>query len=136
MRMGLGLVGLLVVAAIIAVVSSKNAGTASKANKDVRREVAQVTGRGADGVSMEKSAEFAAVPGGLSVTSVVAGGYYDEFYALKKDDVIVEAGSSGSLRGVDDNAATTFLITAAQSKQPLKILRGGQPLTLNPITPK
>jgi hypothetical protein len=136
MRMGLGLVGLLVVAAIIAVMSSKSGETASRANKEVRRETAQMSGRGADGVPMDKSAEFAAERTGLKVTSVAAGGYFEQFYALKAGDVIVEAGSSGSLKGVDENSATAFLFSAAQSKQPLNVLRGGQPFALNPITPK
>lgn len=137
MRMGFGLVGLLVVVAIMVYMSSKSSEAPARAQKEVRREMTQVTGRAPDGgAPIDKSAEFAATPAGLSVTAVVAGGYFEQFYDLKKDDVIVEAGSSGSLKGVDDNSATAFLFTAAQSKQPLKILRGGQPKTLDPITPK
>src|SRR5436309_568329 len=125
MRMAFGLVSLLVVVAIIAYLASRDAGTASQVNRDTRQQMAPVTGRGPDDAPMEKSADFAADRNGLAVTKVVAGGYFDQFYGVKKGDVIIQAGNA-DLKGRDESSALTFLLDQAPRKLDLIVLRNGQ----------
>jgi C-terminal processing protease CtpA/Prc len=129
MRMGLGLISLLIVVGIIAYLSSRDAGTAVKADKDARQQLAPVTGRGPDDVPMEKSADFAGDRNGLSVTTVVAGGYFDHFYGVKKGDIIVQAGNV-ELKGMDETSAVTALLDQAPRKLDILVLRNGQRVTL------
>lgn len=131
MRMGFGLIGLLMVVALIAYLGSKDAETSSRANKAVQQQMAPVTGRGGDGEPMEKSADFAMKPNGLAVTRVTAGGYFDQFYGLKQDDVILEAGDAPPFKGTDEGSAITFLLDQAPKKKPIVVLREGQRVTLN-----
>jgi C-terminal processing protease CtpA/Prc len=133
-RMGFGLISLLVVVAIIAMLWSKDAQTASKVNTDTRRELAPVTGRGPDDLPMDKSAEFAADKNGLAVTKVVPGGYFDQYFKLKQGDVIVEAGDS-TFRGTDEASAVAQLFIMSQNKRDITVMRGGQKVVLKPVSP-
>lgn len=131
MRMGFGLVALLVVAAIIVLLQAQNAETVTKTNKEVRRELAPVTGRGPDDVPMDKSAEFEMRRDGFAATKVVAGGFFDQYFGLKQGDVITDAGET-NFRGMDEGLALPLLWQMAQSKRELVVLRGGQQVKLKP----
>jgi len=129
MRMAFGLVSLLVVVAIIAYLGSRDAETASKVNTDTRQQMAPVTGRGPDDAPMEKSAEFSGERNGLAVTKVVAGGYFDQFYGVKKGDIIIQAGNM-DLKGMDESSAITALLDQAPKKLDIIVLRNGQRVPL------
>ena len=129
MRMGLGLISLLIVVGIIAYLASRDAGTASDANKNARQNLAPITGQGTDGVErrIDQSAEFTKDRKGLLVTKVNADSYFVYFYspALKTGDIITHAGET-PLEGMDEAA----LFQMAQQKRDLTILRNGQKMTL------
>jgi C-terminal processing protease CtpA/Prc len=129
MRMGLGLLSLLIVVGIIAYIASQHTAAVSKANKDARQQVAPITGRGPDEAPMEKSADFSGDRNGLSVTKVVAGGYFDLFYGVKQGDIILQAGNV-DLKGMDETSAVTALLDQAPRKLDLIVLRNGQRVTL------
>ena len=130
MRGGLLLV-LLIGIALTAYLWSQNASTVSQTNQAVRQQVAPITGRGPDDAPMDKSAEFAGERNGLTVKSVVAGGYFDQYFGLKAGDVIITAGDL-SLRGMDEGLAVPQLFQMVQQKRSLEIMRAGQKMTLNP----
>lgn len=123
------LLSLLIGVALMAYLWSTSAETSSKANKEIRQEMAPITGRGSDGGNITDSAEFAADRAGLLVTNVKPGSYYEEFFGLKKDDVLVRAGDV-DLKGLDETSAQTFVMEAAQKKRELIVMRGGEKKTL------
>jgi len=123
------LLSLLIGVALMAFLWSRSAETSSNANKEIRQEMAPVTGRGPDGGTITDSAQFTTDRSGLSVTAVKAGSYYDVFFGLKAGDVIVRAGDM-DLKGLDATAAETFLMEAAQKKRELVVMRAGQKVTL------
>jgi len=129
MRMGLGLLSLLVVVGIIAYVASLNTGAISDGNKNARQNLAPITGHGTDGVErrIDQSAEFAKDRKGLLVTKVNADSYFEYFYspAIKTGDIITHAGET-PLEGMDEAA----LFEMAQKKRDLTVLRNGQKMTL------
>lgn len=128
MKAGL-LLALLIGVGILIYLQATSAETASKVNKDVRQEVAPITGRGPDGGDITNSATFAADRAGLAVSTVKAGSYYDVYFGLKAGDVIVRAGDV-DLKGQDETSAQTFLMEAAQKKRELIVMRGGARTTL------
>ena len=128
MKAGL-LLALLIGVGIMIYLQATSAETASKVNKDVRQEIAPVTGRGPDGGDITTSATFAADRAGLAVSTVKPGSYYDVYFGLKAGDVIVRAGDV-DLKGHDETSAQTFLMEAAQKKRELIVMRGGARTTL------
>ncbi|QOV89151.1 PDZ domain-containing protein [Humisphaera borealis] len=126
---GAVMLSLLIGVAIMAYLWSTSAETASKVNRDVRQEMAPVTGRGPDGGSITDSAEFTADRAGLAVAKVKPGSYYEVFFGLKAGDVIVRAGDI-DLKGQDETSAQTFLMDAAQKKRELVVMRAGARTTL------
>lgn len=74
---------------------------------------------------IDKSASFDPHRKGLLVTDVFPGGYFSYFYGLQKGDIITDAGEV-SLEGQGE----AMLFQMAQQKRDLKVIRNGQPMTL------
>ena len=136
---GLGLLGLLVVIAILLLLYSQSLGPVAKTQKEVRPQVEQLAGvdagggRVKDSYTLEPVMEGGALRG-LRVTRLGPSSAMRSFYGLERGDVIVEAGGQGgvmwNVREADAGLLEAKVAEAYQLKQPLVILRDGQRLTL------
>ena len=143
MRAGLGLLSLLIVAAIIFYVafggkSGGVVGTDLKAGKEARDQVNQLGGKDENGMKADDSIVMEEIMSGselrrLKVVSVVPGGPMEAAYHLMPNDEIIQANQL-ELRGMDPSLAKTWVITGYSSNQPLIISRNGQEMTLTPDT--
>lgn len=143
MRAGIGLLTLLIGAAIIFYVAFGGkdggvVGTDLKAGKIAQDQVNQMGGKDENGMKAEDSIVMNEIMSGselrrLSVVSLVPGGPMESAYGLMAGDEIVQANQL-ELRGMDPGLAKSWVITGYASNQPLMILRNGQPMTLNPNT--
>ena len=126
---GAVLLSLLIGVGLLVYLWSTSAETVTTTNKEVRKQVEPITGRGPDGGTIVDSAEFQTDRAGLAVTTVKAGSYYDQYFGLKAADVITRAGDV-DLKGVDEESAKTFVMEAAQKKRELIVMRAGEKKTL------
>ena len=102
MRMGIGLLSLLVVTGIILWMSAEHTTQVVKTAGPVREQAQQMSGRDAetgaaatDALKLEM-AERGGKTVGARVVSVTAGSAIETYYGLKPDDVIVQAGDFSS----------------------------------------
>ena len=145
MRAGLGLLSLLVAAAIIFYISFGGPGggvegNAMKENKDLREQGNQITGHDENGVPVSESIKLdeVAVDGHLrrlKVVSVVPGGPFATAYGLQANDEITEIGGLDVSMNDDAGLAKTLVYGAYQENKPLTIVRGGQKKEITPNTP-
>ncbi len=146
MRAGLGLLSILIAAAIIFYVSFGGPGGGVEGNalhkgKDMREQANQLTGHDENGVPAGESIKLDAVDDGdghlrrLKVVSVVAGGPFDTAYKLKAGDEITEVAGLNVRDNNDAGLAEAQVVESYQRNQPLTVMRGDQKLTLTPDSP-
>ncbi len=145
MRAGIGLLSILIAAAIIFYVSfggdkGGETGATLREGKKAQEQANQLSGRDANGVPAGESIKLDAVNVDghlkrLKVVSVVAGGPFDAAYGLKAGDEISEIG--GLDVGMNDDAglAEAQVVEAYGRNQPLTIRRVEQKITLTPKSP-
>src|SRR5688572_14473969 len=97
MRMGFGLVGLLVVVAIILILFVKKEEPTLRAGQKAKQEAQQLSGRGPDQLPASQSVKLEPQMRNnqiesLLVTDVTPGGALDQYFGLKKGDAIVKVG--------------------------------------------
>lgn len=133
MRIGLGLLSLLIAVGVGLWLYARHAGTVVQQGRAAQEQVEPMTGRGPDGRSIDGSAEYKSHKGGLLVTAVTPGGWMDRYMGLRVGDLILRAGEV-SLRDFasDEGLATTTVLDMAQRQRPFVVVRGGQELTLTP----
>lgn len=136
-----GLVGLLVVVAIMLIVWTQNTSQVAKVHKDVRPQVEQLAGRDSSGAAVSGTYELEEVTEGgtfrgLRVKSIDANSAMKSFYGLEQGDVIIEFAQRGGVttkaRDSDPESMKAFIAEAYQFQQPLIVTRGGHTLTLKP----
>jgi len=145
MRAGIGLLSILIVAAIIFYVAFGSVNgkpgyvpTVLNAGKQGRDQANQLGGKDENGMKAEDSIVMEEIMSGselrrLKVVSVVAGGPMQAAYGLQPNDEIIQANQL-ELRGMDPALAKSWVITGYAQNQPLIIERNGQSMTLTPDT--
>lgn len=144
MRAGFGLVGFLLVIAVIIWIWSSVTIPHSKAVIDTGKRVAPTVNQVA-GMSQQGNMKFSdslktelvnvnSRPNSILVTEVVTGGPADTYYGLKRGDSITEIGQLGPIRGSmvvnSDEDAEAYLVDTYQRLQTLVVIRDGRKLTL------
>jgi hypothetical protein len=144
---GFGLLGLLIVAAIIFWISygpmGKNApngyvGQVQKTGQEARDEVNQISGHNDDGTPIADSIKLEPVNDSdghlrrLKVISVVPGSLVDQGYHLQAGDEITQAGDYDVQTNGDDTG--TFIIAQMQNNRAVTFRRNGQTMTTAPDT--
>ena len=142
MRAGIGLLSILIAAAIIFYISFGGPnggveGNALKQGKDMREQGNQIAGRDENGVPASESIKLDAVNNDghlrrIKVVSVVPGGPFDAAYGLKAGDEITEIGGLGVDMNDDFKLAEAQVFESLQRNQPLTVRRDGQTMTLTP----
>lgn len=137
---GLGLLGLLVVIAIIFVVMFRGGGnldTINEAKKQATEQANQIAGREASGERVTRAVQLSLEQSGgrtrgVVVDSIDESGAIARAYGLKSGDVILEMGVVPAADITDASSAADWLQDAYQRSQPLKVRRGGETITLTP----
>lgn len=138
---GLGLVGLLVVVAIIFILWTQNASQVAKTNKAVRPQAEQMAGVDASGqrVSGTYTLEEVSENGrfkGMKVLTITDDSMMKSFYGLQVGDVITDVYARGtsmkSTIGSDPEMMKSLIAEAYASKQPLVVVRNNSSITLQP----
>jgi hypothetical protein len=142
MRAGIGLLSLLVAAAIIFYISfgGKNGGyegTVLKEGQTGREEASQIAGRTIDNVPIENTIKLDEVDSGgqfrrLKVLSVDAQTPMDTDYGLKPGDEISRVGDMGVSDNNDPGLAKALVYEAYSRNESLTVQRAGQEITLSP----
>jgi hypothetical protein len=140
MRALFGLVSLLVVVLIVVwLFANYNSGVSQPARK-AQNEAAQMAGtdvetggRASESADVDLIKTSSGKPDSILVTSVKAGGAYERYFGLKKDDAILQIGPLSvkdhpAISSTED--ASNSLLDAYQKKQPLVVVRDGQQITL------
>lgn len=135
MRAGAGLLALLIGIGLLAWLWATHTATVAKKGEEARQQIQPMTGHDANGVRAEDSVKFEGQMSNgnlrsLLVTDVTPGGFYEEYFGLKKGDQITQIGGNDVAVYGDEGAAASFVYQAGQG-QPLTVLRNGQKLTLN-----
>ena len=133
---GIGFLVLLIGVALWAYLSAENTKTTLKTDKQIKQQVQPWTGTTADKQRAEDGAKFDGEMNNgslrdLLVTNVVPGGFYEQYFGLKKGDKITQIGGNDVAIYGDEGAAASFVYQAGQG-QALTVLRNGQKLTLSP----
>jgi hypothetical protein len=141
MRAGIGLLSLLIAAALIFYISfgGKNGGYEGQVLKQgavARDEASQLNGKDQNNVRVDESITFDDVMTGnelrgLKVTSVMTGGPMDSAYGLKVGDEITEANQL-DLRGSDSGTAKAMVYEGYSRNQHLVVMRDGHEITIAP----
>jgi C-terminal processing protease CtpA/Prc len=143
MGFGFGLLGLLVVAAIIAIWFTKTQIPIAKKGKETQDVARQISGHGPDGESAQHSVKLDREGKDgrtdyLVVSDVTPGGAMDQYFGLKKGDKIIKVGDFPvrEYPGGEDMAEAA-VFEAAQRQQSLVVRRGTEELTLSaPAVPQ
>ncbi|HZL38551.1 MAG TPA: hypothetical protein VFC78_24800 [Tepidisphaeraceae bacterium] len=140
MRMGLGLISLLLGVALIAYLWSKNTTVVMQKGNEARKQVEQISGHDENGglASDSITTQPETGPDGhlkdLLVTNLVTGGPFESFFGLQKGDKIITIGplevGDRYIMADDSKAAVNFLTDAYQTSKPLIVIRNGQQMTL------
>ena len=141
MRAMFGLVGLLVTLGVVMYFFMRVEAPTLEQGKKAQDQVQQMSGRGQDGRSAMDS--FKTEPqnqgsrlAGLKVTDVTPGGAVEDYYGLKKGDLIVSITTQAGLQKVGDSSnndpgmAKIQVQEAFQGSQPIVVQRNGRQLTL------
>lgn len=137
MRMGIGLVSILVVLAITLIWFKNTQVPVMETGQKAKEEAKQLSGRGPDQMPASQSVKLEPQMKNnqiesLLVTDVTPGGALDQYFGLKKGDVIVRVGEF-DIRGNPYNEdAEVMVFEAAQKNSPIVVLRDGQRVTLDP----
>jgi hypothetical protein len=145
MRVGFGLLSLLLAAAIVFYISfgGKNGGyegAVLKQGQLAQQQASQISGHTMDDVPIEDTIKLDEVDSGgqfrrLKVISITAQTPMDTAYGLKPNDEITRVGDLGVSDNNDAGLAKALVYEAYSRNQPLVILRNGQEITLTPRTP-
>jgi hypothetical protein len=142
MRAMFGLVSLLVVIGIMVLMFRMFEVPTIERGKVAHDEAQQMSGRGQDGQSAERSFEVEPEQHGskldaLVVTGVRPGGAADTFYGLKKGDKIIEISTGGGLQKVNDAsngdpgmAKAMLAQYSFAASQPIMVIRDGKQMIL------
>lgn len=141
MRGMFGLVGLLVTAGVLVLIFVNIEGPTLRKGKQTQDQAQQISGRGQDGRSAMDSFKVEPQHQGsqlkaLLVTDVTPGGAVEEFYGLKKGDLITSITTQAGLQKVgeaandDPGMAKINVQQAFQGSLPIVVTRGGQQITL------
>lgn len=140
MRAAFGLVGLLVaIGVIVAMMAVNHPADTIKRAEPARQKAQQIAGYDGEGGLAKDSVTLSpeVVNGKLKyvlVEKLVAGGAYEKYYGLKRNDSIVAAGPM-DLRDEDGEMAVELIHKAYQQQWPLTVMRGGQKVELPQATP-
>jgi len=144
MRAGIGLLSILIVAAIIFYVSFGGkqgglVGTEMKAGKDAREQSSQISGRTEDGIPIDQTIVLDEIDVGgefrrVKVVSIVPKTPMDTAYGLMANDEITHVGGWGVRDNNDYGLAKAKVVEAYGRNETLTILRNGQEMTLTPDT--
>ena len=137
MRMGIGLVGILVVAAIALVWFKNTQVPVIEQGRETKKQAQQLSGRGPDQLPASQSVKLEAQMknnqiDSLLVTEVTPGGAMDQYFGLQKGDAIVKVGDFDVRNHPMGEGVDTQVYEAAQRNWPLVVMRGGQRVTLEP----
>lgn len=150
MRAGFGLVGFLLMIAVVIWLWSQITLPYSKSAIDTGAKMSeqanQIGGRDAtSGVPFDQSLKTelqrsGGKPSSILVTDVRIGGPADTYFGLKRGDSIVEVGQLGPVRDsvamTSDDDASAFLMDTFQRSGSIVVVRDGQRLTLPLPKPK
>jgi hypothetical protein len=136
MKMGFGLVGLLVCVGIIAYwMSFNHPADTVRQGEAIKRQARQLAGKDEEGgramdtITLEEHLKNGKIDG-ILVQDIIANGAMENFYGLQLDDLIIAAGPM-EFRGTTDGELAIALIHEAYMKQQtLAVIRNGQPITL------
>jgi hypothetical protein len=138
MRMGFGLLSLLITIGLIAYMWSTYNSAVSKGGAKARDQAQQISGRGPDGEPASKSVKLEAKTKNgqtesFEVTDVTPGGALEQYFGLKKGDSIVQVGDFPvkDYPG-GESLAEAGVFEAAQRQWSLVVMRDGQKVTLSP----
>jgi hypothetical protein len=137
MRMGIGLVSILVVVAIILIWFQKTQIPVIERGQETKKEAEQLSGRGPDQLPASQSVKLEAQfrngqIDSLLVTDVTPGGALDQYFGLQKGDTIVKVGDLDVRAHPLGEGVDTQVYEAAQRNWQLVVMRGGQRMTLMP----
>jgi hypothetical protein len=143
MRFGIGLISILLAAAIIFYVSfgyGKHGGYEGEVlhqGRDLREQAAQLAGKDENNMTAQDSIVLDDVMSGSElrgekVVSLVPGGPMITAYGLQPGDQIIQA-EQMDLRGSDAGLARSLIVESYSKNQPLVVMRNGQEMTLNPV---
>lgn len=140
MRYGFGLLALLVVVAIILIVQANVTVPAVQKGMEAREQASQIAGvdesggRVSDTYDLKTEMEAGKLRG-MRVTRIKTGSAMQQFYGLKKDDLIIEYGAAGNMMRVRDESdpdmVKAMIAEAYQKHQPITVIRAGQEMKLD-----
>ncbi|MGE5608278.1 MAG: hypothetical protein ACM359_03410 [Bacillota bacterium] len=141
MRGAFGLVGLLVtIGVIVAIMAVNHPADTIKRAEPAKQKAQQFAGYDSEGAPAKNSVTLSpetTVNGKLKyvlVEEIVAGGAYEKYYGLKRNDSIIAAGPM-DLRDEDGEMAVELIHKAYQQQWPLTVMRGGKKIELPQATP-
>jgi hypothetical protein len=140
MRAAFGLVGLLVaIGVIVAMMAVNHPADTIKRAEPARQKAQQFAGYDSEGGRAKDSITLSpeVVNGKLKyvlVEEIVAGGAYEKYYGLKRNDSIIAAGPM-DLRDEDGEMAVELIHKAYQQQWSVTVMRGGQKVELPQATP-
>jgi hypothetical protein len=142
MRVGIGILSILIVVAIILMVSFSGPGggyvpTVIKAGNVANSQASQMAGKDENDVKAQDSIALVEdMPGnrlhGLIVKNILPGGPMETAYGLKIGDEITGTAELSFKGDTDSELDKTLVYSAYQENKPLVILRNGEELKLNP----
>jgi hypothetical protein len=137
MRMGFGLVSILVVLAIVLIWFKNTQVPVIERGQEAKKEATQLSGRGPDQLPASQSVKLEPQMKNnqiesLLVTDVTPGGALDQYFGLQKGDAIVKVGDLDVRGHPLGEGVDTQVYEAAQRNWPLVVVRGGQRVTLTP----
>src|SRR5687767_2584780 len=137
MRMGFGLVSVLVVLAIILIWFKNTQVPVIEKGQEAKEQAKQIAGRGPDQLPASQSVKLEPQMKNnqiesLLVTEVTPGGALDQYFGLKKGDVIVKVGQFDIRGNPYNEQAEVMVFEAAQTNKEIIVLRSGQRVTLSP----
>jgi hypothetical protein len=143
MRAGIGLLSLLIVAALVFYLTFGTKAhpgydaTVLEKGKVAREQASQISGRTDDGTPITDTITMEEVDQGgqfrrLKVTSIMPGTPMETVYGLKVGDEIIKADDMGVADNNDPGLGKTLVATSYQHNKPIVVLRNDQEMTLVP----
>jgi len=136
MKMGFGLVSLLVVVGIIAYwMSFNHPADTVRQGEAVKKEVRQLAGKDEEGgramdtITLEEHLKNGKIDG-ILVQDIIANGAMENFFGLQLDDLIIAAGQMEFRGTTDGDMAIALIHEAYMKRQPLVVIRNGEKITL------